>query len=776
MSSTPVAPPPDEAREAQPQRNRDGWWALLLVAATAIAYVPVWRAGYIWDDDAHVTKAGLRSLQGLARIWLEPGATQQYYPLLHTAFWAEHRLWGDAAAGYHLTNILLHAAAACLVVAVVRRLAVPGALLAGLLFALHPVAVESVAWISEQKNTLSAVFYLGAAWVYLGFDRDRRASQYWLALGLFVLALLSKTVTATLPAGLLVVFWWQRGRLGWRRDVRPLLPWLGLGLTGGLFTAWVERVLLGANGTEFALSLLDRCVLAGRVVWFYLGKLAWPADLIFIYPRWAVDATVWWQWLFPLGTLGLVGLFCRVAVTRAGDPVQERAARAPLAGWLFFVGTLFPALGFVNVYPFRYSYVADHFQYLASLGIIVPAASGLSWLLARTPAPAKLAAWVLGAGLAALCTVLTWRQCGMYHDDDTLWRTTRDRNPTCWMAQNFVGKMFASTGHFRESLPYYEEALRLDPNSFEVQYNLSIALRETGRIEEAMAHCERSLQLQPGFPEANYDLGVMLAGLGRPDEAAAHYEQVLRIKPDYVDAHINLGVILVGLGRPQDAIVHYQAALRLKPDSADAHSDFGMALHALGRFPEAVTQFEQATRLNPGSAEIHNNLGVALDHAGRVPDAIAQGEEALRLKPDYPEAHNNLGTALREANRLPEAIQHYEAAIRLRRDYLNAQYNLGLALALAGRPAEAIPHYQEALRLKPDSAEAHGNLANALLALGRNAEAIAHLQRALEIDPNQAVLHYNLALVLRALGRSPEANPHYEQARRLRPDLPPWRN
>jgi tetratricopeptide (TPR) repeat protein len=770
MSSTPVASPPDEVREAQPQRNRDGWWALLLVAAIAVAYVPVWRAGFIWDDDAHLTaNPCIIGPLGLREIWTTAAAN--YFPLVLTNLWVQHALWGLNPLPYHLVNVAIHAACAVLLWRVLRRLGVPGAWLGGALWALHPVQVESVAWISELKNTQSCLFFLLAFWFFLRWIADdapgaRRGRDYALTLLCAVLAILSKPSTVMLPVVLALCWWWMKGRWSWRIGAW-LTPFFAVSAIASGWTIWEQKYHSFAQGAEWNQSWAERLIIAGRAVWFYLGKLLWPDPLVYIYPRWKIDAN---QVAVYAPGVAAVILLAVLWHYRRGW------ARAGLFAYACFLALLFPVLGFFSVYFFRYSFVSDHFQYLASLGpaALAGAAITLAPRFWADHQPRWL--WALGGVLLLGLGVLSWRQCGMYHDDDTLWRTTRDRNPTCWMAQNFVGKMFASTGHFRESLPYYEEALRLDPNSFEVQYNLSIALRETGRIEEAMAHCERSLQLQPGFPEANYDLGVMLAGLGRPDEAAAHYEQVLRIKPDYVDAHINLGVILVGLGRPQDAIVHYQAALRLKPDSADAHSDFGMALHALGRFPEAVTQFEQATRLNPGSAEIHNNLGVALDHAGRVPDAIAQGEEALRLKPDYPEAHNNLGTALREANRLPEAIQHYEAAIRLRRDYLNAQYNLGLALALAGRPAEAIPHYQEALRLKPDSAEAHGNLANALLALGRNAEAIAHLQRALEIDPNQAVLHYNLALVLRALGRSPEANPHYEQARRLRPDLPPWRN
>ena len=346
--------------------------AVLIVCCTFLAYLPALSGGLLWDDAAHVTRPELRSLHGLWRIWSDLGATQQYYPLLHSAFWVEYKLWGDATLGYHLLNLLLHAAAAILVMLIMRRLGLPGAWLAALIFALHPVCVESVAWIAEQKNTLSTVFYLSAALLYLHFDQTRRRSQYFLALALFVMALLSKTVTDTLPAALLVVFWWRRGRIGWKRDVLPLLPWFALGAAAGIFTAWVERTLVGAEGPDFALTLVERFLVAGRAIWFYVGKLVWPANLMFFYPRWRVDSTEWWQYLFPLAALAALAGLCLLA----------RKRRGPLAGALIFAGTLFPALGFFNVYPFVYSYVADHFQYVASLGIIVPVAS---WLAGITP-------------------------------------------------------------------------------------------------------------------------------------------------------------------------------------------------------------------------------------------------------------------------------------------------------------------------------------------------------------------------------------------------------
>src|ERR1700679_623430 len=289
--------------KSRPRRIQEIAAGATLLFVTLIAYIPALNGGLLWDDEGHVTSPDLQSLHGLWRIWFEFGSTQQYYPLLHSAFWIEHRLWGDTVLGYHLVSVLLHALSACLGGAIVRYLRLPGAWLAGFLFALHPVCVEAVAWISEQKSTLSGAFYLAALLCYLHFDRSRRGWQYFLALALFVLALLSKTVAATLPAALLVLLWWRRGRLDWKRDVRLLLPWFALSVAAAAVTEYVEQNFLGARGPEFALTLAQRCLVASRAIWFYLGKLIWPVNLTFIYPRWKVDQTVWWQYLFPLGLL-----------------------------------------------------------------------------------------------------------------------------------------------------------------------------------------------------------------------------------------------------------------------------------------------------------------------------------------------------------------------------------------------------------------------------------------------------------------------------------------
>ncbi|MFA6135597.1 MAG: tetratricopeptide repeat protein [Phycisphaerae bacterium] len=712
-----------------------------LAAATFLAYQPAWRGGLVWDDDAHVTRTDLRSAQGLWRIWTDLRATQQYYPLLHSAFWIEHKLWGDATLGYHLVNIALHVLAAFLAWVILRRLGIGGAFLAAAIFALHPVQVESVAWITELKNTLSAVFYLGAALAYLSFDAKRRGGWYALALALFVLGLMSKTVTATLPAALLVVFWFQRGRLSWRRDVLPLIPFFVLGAAAGFFTAWVERTLIGAQGADFNLAPMERCLIAGRAIWFYLGKLFWPSGLVFIYPRWQVSATVGGQYLFPVAAVALL----------AACWLPRRRTRGPLAAMLFFVGTLVPVLGFFNVYPFIYSFVADHFQYLASLGIIVAVSAGMATLLRRWPRWVRPAGYGLALALLATLWVLSWRQSRMYTDIERLYQTTIERNPRCWMAHNNLGAVLLDSGRVPQSIDLYQEALRLRPDYPEAHNNLGMALAAAGQIPQAIDHYQTALRLKPEFAEADYNLGVALFDLGQVQPAIDHYKAAVKLQPYVAGMHYNLGIAIDAAGRVGEAIAQYQEAIRLQPDYPKAHNNLGVDLAAAGRMNEAIAQYKEALRQRPDYPEAHNNLGIALAAAGRVNEAIAQYQEALRQRPDYAEAHNNLGILFSAIGRLNEAIAQYQETMRLKPEIAEVHCNLGIALAAAGRMNEALAQYQETLRLRPDYPDAHNNLGSVLCQLGQFSQAIPHFQEALRLRPDYPQARKNLEMATQAL-------------------------
>ncbi len=525
---------------------------LTLGAATLLAYLPALRAGFIWDDQAHVTAPALRSLAGLWHIWFNLGATQQYYPLLHSTFWLENQLWGQAPLGYHLANLLLHLVAALLFARLLQRLAVPGARLAALLFALHPVHTETVAWVSEQKNTLSLVLYLCAALAWLGFDATRRPRAYALASGWFLLALLTKTVTATLPAALLVLAWWRRGRIEWRRDVVPLLPWFAIAAVGGLFTAWVERKLIGAEGAAYDFSAAQRLLLSGRVVWFYLGKLLWPAQLTFFYPRWTIDASRLAQWLPLLAALAWTALLAWRA---------RRGRRGLLAAWLLFAGSLFPVLGFFNVFPFLYSFVADHFQYLASLAVFATAGAAVATWLPRSRAMIGI---VGAAGLVALAC-LTHTQARFYRSNETLFRVTLARNPTCWAAANNLGRELMENPATRaEGIALFQRALSLRHPYAEANNNLGLALSNDGRSEEALPYLQEALRIQPTSHQAHNNLGIALARLGRGEEALAAFQRAAELSPTSASIEENWAKVLVMLGREAEAQQHFAVAARLR--------------------------------------------------------------------------------------------------------------------------------------------------------------------------------------------------------------------
>lgn len=566
--------------------------------------------GFVWDDDDYVTaNPTLRSADGLRRIWLEPGAVPQYYPLTFTTLWIDYQIGGLNPFGYHLVNVLLHGLSAVLVWLVLRALHVPGAWLAGALFAVHPVHVESVAWITERKNVLSGALYLGAMLAYLRFagfgdaaqaePRDARSGAlYALSLALFVCGLLAKTVVCTLPAALLLILWWRRGRAV-TREIVPLLPFFAIGLVLALVTVEVERRFVGAAGADWQLSFVERCLIAGRAVWFYLGKLVWPSPLVFFYPRWTIDASAAWQYAFPLAALAVAAILLAL---------YRRIGLGPFVAFAFFVATLGPALGFVDVFPMRYSFVADHFQYLASLGPIVLAAALATLLARRAQRNARHVATAVGVVVVAVLAVLTARQSEAYRDLRTLWEDTLAKNPGAWMAHNNLGLLHMSEG----------------------------------RPETALAHYRAAIGVKPDDAFAYNNLGHTLATLGRMDEAVRALEQAVRIEPRNVEAWSNLGNAHAARQRWDDALAAYQRALEVRPSFADAWGNVGNVFFLTGRRDDAIGAYERALALDPGFADARRNLALALADAGRLGDAAAQLEIALQLRPGWRDAEQDL--------------------------------------------------------------------------------------------------------------------------------------
>ena len=584
---------------------------LLLMLAVLIAYLPAIKGGYVWDDDSYVTEnKTLQTVEGLRYIWFKPGATTQYYPMVHTTFWIEYRLWKMNPLGFHLVNVLLHALNAILLFAILRKLSVPGALFAAALFALHPVHVESVAWITERKNVLSGLFYLSAFLAFLRFHAIGKRRFYFLSLALFLLALLSKTVVASLPAAILLALWWKEGGLR-RSTVLLLLPFFALGAGLGLFTAWVETHLLGATGEGWAITIVERCLIAGRALWFYAGKLAWPSSLTFVYPRWEIDAGSAIQYLYPAAALlvvALLSIFRRTLGTGA------------LIGTLFFCGTLAPALGFINVYPFRFSFVADHFQYLASIGLITLFAAAADGTARRFRLPAgavRTAALVL----LALLGTMSWRQAGSYESEETLWRDTIAKNDRCWMAYNNLGTILGDRGDQDGAMILYRKAIALKPDYDKAHNNLGIALDSKGELAQAIFHYRKVLDSSPDNAIVRNNLGVALTTLGRVDEAIAQLLEGLRIRPHAPQLHTNLGIAFEKKGELSLAIQAMSRAAELVPQNPDAHFRLATLLHNGGMLDEAAGEYNEALRLQPA----HRQARIGLERLQRERQAQSTG-------------------------------------------------------------------------------------------------------------------------------------------------------
>jgi protein O-mannosyl-transferase len=534
-----------------------------LVVLVAACYLPSLRNGFIWDDDKYVTEnASLRSVGGLARSWYKLGSTPQYYPLTFSLLWIEYQVWGPWAPGFHAINIALHATCVVLLWRLLARLNVPGAWLAAAIFAVHPIEVESAAWVTEHKNVLSLAFALGSLLCYLRFVSPEEAGLpprsetarwrfYDLSLALFVASLLSKSVTASLPAVLLVIFWWKRGRIAWN-DVRPLVRFFAFGVGLGLLTAWYEKTYVGALGNEWSIGLADRCLTGGRALWFYAGKLAWPRPLIFFYPHWEFGAGAWWQWSF-----GAAALLVLPALWLA----RRRLGRGPLAAALIFGGVLVPVLGFLNVYPFRYSFVADHFQYHAGIALIALASAALV-LLAKRCGRWAPALCVVYAGVAlALLAQITHERQAVYRDAATLYTDTIKQNPACWMAYNNLGSISAIAGRHEEAVRYYEKSLRLKSGGIEAFSNLGLSLTALGRTDEAIEQFENALARAPTSVEVHTNLGATLIQTGRTAEAVSHLEEAVRLNPRFARAHFHLARAYAQIDRPSAAMAEGEKAI-----------------------------------------------------------------------------------------------------------------------------------------------------------------------------------------------------------------------
>jgi protein O-mannosyl-transferase len=636
-----------------PWYARDWLRGLFLFLLVAIVYQPVWHAGFVWDDDDHLTaNPTVIGPLGLKEIWTTSAG--DISPLTRSTFWLEHKLWGLPPLPYHLVNVVLLAASAILLWQILRRLRVPGAWLGAAIWALHPIQVESVAWISEMKNTESGLFFLLSIFFFVEEINKRGAQKgvgwrYALTLLFAALAMASKASTVVLPASLCLCAWWIEGRWQWRNLLR-VLPVAFLTILSSAAVIWTQgkREIMSHDRPLAVGTFAERVIRSADAIWFYLGKLVWPHPLMAMYPDPKIDASQWYSWL-PLLVLiaALVVLWPGVLKRERGRPYFFVLA--------WFITALFPALGlfdpYTNRYSAAYSWVYLHFQYLAGMAPLALAGAGIVWLT-RIQKPRWMQT-LAGAAILLILGVSSWHRAWAYESQETLWTDTVAKNPTSWTGHEILGLTFSQQGRTDEAIAHFQKALELNPDYVDARNNLGIALDKKGRSDEAIEQYTKALKLDPDYAQAHYNLANVLLAKGRPDEAILHFQKALEINPDYPGADNNLGLALARKGQVGQAIEEYTKALKLDPNYVEAQFNLCDILARNGQIEEALPHLQRALELNPGYAEVHNDLGIALAQKGRLDEAATQFGEALRLDPGSRDAQDNLAKIQAMALRAP---------------------------------------------------------------------------------------------------------------------------
>ena len=756
---------------------------VLIALVTFAAFLPTLHNQFVaWDDPGNfLDNPHYRGLGWTHLRWMWTTHLGHYIPLTWMTLGLDYLLWGMNPFGYHLTSLLLHAANAVVFFFAARQiltLALPSPSERGhaltvstgvavLVFAIHPLRVESVAWVTERRDVLSGLFYLLTILVYLrACERGERGrGWYWLSVAVFVCALLSKSMVVNLPVMLLIldVYPLRRlgGTIGWwsepaRRVYAEKIPFVLLAAAGSAIAVMAQSSIDAAFSLAH-LSVPGRLAVSAYGLSFYLWKMVVPVNLS---PLYELPPTVN-PWAMPfILSYGLV-----LATTAVALALRRRLPGLP-AAWLAYVVILLPVLGIVQSGP---QIAADRYTYLASLGWAILAGGGVlsywrisagskTWTPTALPIAGVALCVVVGLG------VLTWNQAQVWHDSERLWTHVLATHPRSSIAENNLGVVLTDQGKLAEAIDHYRQALQIESAYADPYRNLGVALARQGKLAEAIDHYRQALRIKPDYAEAHYNWGVALAQQGKPAEAVEHYQRALKIRPDYAEALDTLGVTLAQQGQLAEAIAYFQQALQAKPDYAEALTNWGQALALQGKAAEAVEHYERALKIRPDSAEALNNLGAALAQQGRLPEAIAHFRRSLQIKPDYTDALTNWGQALTLQGKPAEAVEHHRRALMIRPDSAEALNNLGVALGQQGKLVEASAHFQQALRLKPDFAEALTNLGVARAQQGKLAEATEHFRRALRIKPDHAAARSNLADALRRLGRGKDDATHSRKA------------
>ena len=752
-------------------RGRQALEIGLLCLLVCASFLPAANGGFVWDDQLFLNAAAVQDPSGLSDIWFHPSKLKRseghYWPAVYTTFWIEHKLWGFDPRGYHIVNILLHLANTLLLFRIMLRSRVPGAWAIAAVFAVHPVHVESVAWVIERKDVLSGLFYLSAALAWLRYCDRGRGSQYVLALGLFGLGLLSKSIVVTLPAALLIWQWFRNGRVT-SLDVVRTVPFF---LLAAALTAVDLAHYRSLESISFDYSVLERALIASRAVWFYFTQLLWPANLMVIYPSWDVSVDNLAAWTYLATALAAAGLLWAF---------RSRTGRGPLAGALYFVITLSPVLGFVDYGYMEFSFVADRYQYLASIGVIVAIVGSAMHLASRLADRARLGATAAGTVVILLLASLTWRQSGIYKDDITFYRHIAGLHPEAHRVQYNLGNaLLNEEGRIDEAIEAFRGALAVNPRDADARTNLGLALSKAGDEEGAEEQYRLALEIDPKHADAMVNLGNSLLGQeGRVDEAIASYRRALEVDPEKAVARTNLGLALSAAGDAEGSQQQYRSALEVDPRNMEALSKLGLWAFQEGDWSEAGEYYRRALEINPGNMATILQLAAIRSQQERHDEALDLYRSASEIDPNASVPIAGTARELQRMGRHQEAIDQFEIALATSEteaesalDRSRVRMDMGLAFEGLGQPAEAAQQYELAIEQNPRQRDAINNLALIRTREQRFEEAIRLYDLALEVDPELASAHVGKGVALFQTGQPEDALRHFETALSLDPDL-----
>jgi Flp pilus assembly protein TadD len=624
------------AGPASPWYLRDWFLGLMLVLGIFLTYHSIRTAGFVWDDDDHITaNPTVIGPQGLKEIWTTGAGDID--PLTRSTFWLEYKFFGLSPYPYHLINLLVQGACAILLWLILRRLRIPGAWLAAAIWTLHPLQVESIAWISEMKNTESGLFFLLAIWFYISDleKTDDSPRPYALTLVFALLAMVAKASAVVLPFSLCICAWWLQKRWNWRNVIK-MIPVIAMSAGASVMAIWAS-----AKRQEIHQSVVnplpDRIIGAGYALWFYLGKFVWPHPLMSLHPGWKFDAGAWYMYLPLLSIVAALALLW---------PGRREWTRPWFFALAWFVTAPLPALGLVDKYTYRYSggysLVYEHFQYLAAMSLAAVAAAAIMWAAERLP-PGRVVRALPGATVLIVLALLSADRVPVFQSNETLWADAAAGNPECWSCHYNLGVEYALKGSTGAAIEQFQRSVDLNPDFDRSQNNLGSALLKAGREKEAVVHFEKAIAINDRIPEAHYNLGAILLRSGDADRAIEQMRETLALNPNLMEAHIYLAAALDQKGESADALAEYRAAVHLDPKDALAQHDLGLALAKKGQGDEAIEHLRKAVELDPGYGQAHSDLGVALAQRHEFEDAAAQFREALRVNPDDIHVRQMLG-------------------------------------------------------------------------------------------------------------------------------------